>query len=99
MDRLFLSLALTCSLVAAAGPREDAAARALSHVKDAQDDADGAKGACRRALEDLEDLADQLSSLKREATEKGLRRAQRQAEELRDAARQDCSGGISKRAC
>lgn len=59
-------------MVALAGPREDAISKVLDQVKDAQDEAEDATGACRRALRDLEDLSDALSSLQKDATDKGL---------------------------
>lgn len=97
MTRLSITFALSFSMVALAGPREDAISKALDQVKDAQDEAEDATGACRRALRDLEDLSDALNSLQKDATDRGLSRAKDQAEELSAAAKDDCKGSLAKR--
>lgn len=97
MNRLILTFVVLFSAVGFAGAREDAVAQALDSVKDAQDEAEDATGACKRSLRELDSLSDKLSALKRDATDKGLSRAKEQAEELSDAAKDDCKGGIAKR--
>lgn len=97
MNRLSVLFALSFSVVVLAGPREDAVAQALDQVKDAQDEAEDATGACKRSLKELDALEDKLSSLKKDATDKGLNRAKELAEDLSDAAKEDCKGSLSKR--
>jgi hypothetical protein len=97
MTRLILTFVLSFSMVTYAGSREEAVAQALESVKDAQDEAEDATGACKKSLRDLEELSDKLSSLKKDATDKGLSRAKELAEELSDAAKEDCKGSLAKR--
>jgi hypothetical protein len=97
MNRLILTLTLSFSMVSWAGPREDAVAQALDSVQDAQDEAEDATGSCKKSLRDLDDLSDKLSALKKDATDKGLSRAKDLAEELSDAAKEDCKGSLAKR--
>ena len=97
MNRLSTLFALSFSLVALAGPREDAVAQALDQVKDAQDEAEDATGACKRSLKQLDALEDKLAALEKDATDKGLNRAKEQAEDVSDAAKEDCKGSLSKR--
>ncbi|MDP2275171.1 MAG: hypothetical protein Q8N23_30135 [Archangium sp.] len=97
MNRLSTLFVLSFSLVALAGPREDAVSQALDAVTDAQDEAEDATGSCKRSLKQLDALGDKLSSLKKDATDKGLTRAKELAEDLSDAAREDCKGSLAKR--
>lgn len=97
MNRLILTLTLSFPVVTWAGAREDAVAQALDSVKDAQDEAEDATGACKKSLRDLDELSDKLSALKKDATDKGLSRAKDLAEELSDAAKEDCKGSLAKR--
>jgi hypothetical protein len=97
MNRLILTLILSFSMVTWAGAREDAVAQALDSVKDAQDEAEDATGACKKSLRDLDSLSDKLAALKKDATDKGLSRAKELAEELSDAAKDDCKGSLAKR--
>ena len=97
MARFACLVTLSFSLVALAGPREDAVSQALDLVKDAQEEADDATGACKRALKELDSLSDRLGTLKKEATDKGLKRAKEQAEDLSSSAKDDCKGALSKR--
>ena len=97
MNRLIVGIILFFSVVSFAGTREDAVAQALDSVKDAQDEAEDATGACKKALRDLDTLSDKLSSLKKDATDKGLSKAKDLAEELSDAAKDDCKGSLAKR--
>lgn len=97
MNRSTLLFALLFSAVALAETREDAVARALDSVEEAQDEAEDAAGSCKRSLKGLESLGDKLTSLKKDVTDKGLSRAKDQAEELSEAAKDDCKGSLSKR--
>lgn len=97
MSRLTLALVSSFSMVSLAGPREDAVAQALERVQDAREDADDATGACKRALKDLGPLSDKLSALKKDATDKGLTRARELAEDVSEAAKEDCQGSLAKR--
>lgn len=97
MPRLPFLFVLSFSLVALAGPREDAVKQALDAVTDAQDEAEDATGACKRALRELDSLGDKLNALRKDATDKGLTRAMDLAEDLSTAAREDCKGSLAKR--
>jgi hypothetical protein len=97
MSRLIVGFFLCFSLVSFADAREDAVADALDSVKDAQDEAEDATGSCKKSLRDLDSLSDKLSSLKKDATDKGISRAKELAEELSDAAKEDCKGSLAKR--
>lgn len=97
MNRLIFGIALCFSTVSFAGAREDAVAQALDSVKDAQDEAEDATGSCKKSLRDLDTLSDKLSSLKKDATDKGISKAKDLAEELSDAAKDDCKGSLAKR--
>ena len=96
MSRFAVLFALLFQSLALASPREDAVSQALDLVKDAQEEAEDATGACRRALKPLDSLSDRLASLKKDATDKGLKRAKEQAEDLSSAAKDDCKGSLSK---
>lgn len=97
MARTLFALVVSFSAVALAGTRESAVSEALDLVKDAQDEAADASGACRRALKGLDGLADKLEDLRRSPSDKGLTRAKEQAEDLVDAAKDDCRGDVAKR--
>ncbi|MFZ5441804.1 MAG: hypothetical protein ACOZQL_17505 [Myxococcota bacterium] len=97
MPRTVVLFSVLFSAVALAGPRESAVSEALDELKDAQDEAADASGACRRSLKGLDSLADKLKALQRDATDKGLARAREQAEELADAAKDDCKGSVARR--
>src|SRR5688572_15377580 len=97
MTRLILTFSFLFSVVSFAGAREDAIAQALDSVKDAQDEAEDATGSCKKSLRELDELSDKLSSLKKDATDKGISRAKELAEELSDAAKEDCKGSLAKR--
>src|SRR4051794_15787735 len=97
MNRLILTSILSFSVVTYAGTREDAVAQALDSVKDAQDEAEDATGGCKKSLRELDSLSEKLSALKKDATDKGISRAKELAEELSDAAKDDCKGSLAKR--